>query len=167
MNQLVKGVLVVFLYALAAVAGVIAGLVVGGENIGVPLGILLAFVFCIAVAVVHSRISRKTAVNVEHEQMQGVTVSMVAFEGQTYTNVDDMPPQVREAYEKAMAVLSDSDQDGMPDILEGAIQVIDLRGQEAAEDRMLRLEEAKKMLEMGLITEEDYEATKAQILSEM
>ena len=62
-------------------------------------------------------------------QVDGQTVGAVVYEGQSYTNVDDMPPHVREAYGKAMTALGDADGDGIPDILQGGAQVIDLRQQ--------------------------------------
>jgi len=39
--------------------------------------------------------------------------------GQTYNSIEEMPPQVRQAYEQAMSVLADRDGNGIPDILEG------------------------------------------------
>ena len=44
---------------------------------------------------------------------------MLVFNGKTYSGVEDMPPEVRRAYEEAMAFLADKDHDGIPDILEG------------------------------------------------
>jgi len=38
--------------------------------------------------------------------------------GQTYNSIEEMPPQVRQAYEQAMSVLADRDGNGIPDILE-------------------------------------------------
>jgi hypothetical protein len=43
----------------------------------------------------------------------------IIINGQNYDSPDDMPPQVRESYLKAMEVLKDSDGNGIPDILEG------------------------------------------------
>jgi hypothetical protein len=100
-------------------------------------------------------------------QVSGQTVSAVVHEGQSYTNVDDMPPHVREAYEKAMTAFSDADGDGIPDILQGGAQVIDLRKQRQEGGGVQRLKELKEMLDAGLITLEEYEAKKNEILTEL
>jgi hypothetical protein len=39
--------------------------------------------------------------------------------GKTYASLDEMPPEVRQAYDQAMGVLRDENQNGIPDILEG------------------------------------------------
>lgn len=39
--------------------------------------------------------------------------------GQSYDSLEEMPPDVRHAYEQAMSLLGDEDKDGIPDILEG------------------------------------------------
>ena len=44
----------------------------------------------------------------------------VMHEGKVYTRVEDMPPDLRQKYEKAMSLLGDADQNGVPDILESA-----------------------------------------------
>jgi hypothetical protein len=64
------------------------------------------------------------------------------------------------------AAPADTGDSGIPEILEG-IQVIDLRSQRPSEGRVQRLKELKDMLDAGLITAEEYEAKKADILSEM
>jgi len=46
-------------------------------------------------------------------------VNKIIFNGQEYTNVGEMPAEVRKAYEQAMGVFADKDRDGTPDILEG------------------------------------------------
>jgi hypothetical protein len=43
----------------------------------------------------------------------------ILVNGQSYDSPDDMPPNVRDAYLKAMEVLHDSDGNGIPDFLEG------------------------------------------------
>ena len=100
-------------------------------------------------------------------QVSGQAVGAVVYEGQSYTNVDDMPPHVREGYGKAMAALSDADGDGIPDILQGGAQVIDLRQQRQEGGGVQRLKELKEMLDAGLITLEEYEAKKNEILAEL
>lgn len=39
--------------------------------------------------------------------------------GKTYASLDEMPPEVRQAYEQTMGMLRDENQNGFPDILEG------------------------------------------------
>jgi hypothetical protein len=43
----------------------------------------------------------------------------ISFNGREYSSVEDMPPDVRQKYEKAMSLLGDANQNGVPDILEG------------------------------------------------
>jgi hypothetical protein len=46
----------------------------------------------------------------------------IIFNGKTYTQVEDMPPDVRQAYEQAMAQFADRNKNGIPDIFEGRTQ---------------------------------------------
>jgi hypothetical protein len=41
------------------------------------------------------------------------------YKGKTYASIDDMPPDIREIYKRAMGILVDNDHNGVPDILEG------------------------------------------------
>lgn len=43
----------------------------------------------------------------------------ITINGQTYSSVEEMPPDVRRQYEFAMGALADEDANGIPDILEG------------------------------------------------
>jgi hypothetical protein len=43
----------------------------------------------------------------------------ITVNGQTYSSVEQMPPDVRRQYEMAMGFLADKDGNGIPDILEG------------------------------------------------
>ncbi|NMB55253.1 MAG: hypothetical protein GYA15_11180 [Leptolinea sp.] len=43
----------------------------------------------------------------------------IIVNGKVYTNPDDVPPEVRAAYQKALEMLHDSDKNGIPDFLEG------------------------------------------------
>ena len=45
--------------------------------------------------------------------------AVFVFNGRTCARVEDMPPEVRRAYEETMAILPDEDKDGVPDIFEG------------------------------------------------
>src|SRR5438128_2609710 len=47
--------------------------------------------------------------------------NVINFNGTTYNSVEDMPPDVRQAYEQVMGVLKDENQNGVPDMLEGMI----------------------------------------------
>ena len=44
--------------------------------------------------------------------------SKIIFNGREYASVNEMPPDVRQAYERVMKTLADSDGDGVPDVLE-------------------------------------------------
>jgi hypothetical protein len=50
----------------------------------------------------------------------------IIFNGKTYTSVESMPEEVRQAYQQALAQFADADKNGIPDILErgGAGNVI-------------------------------------------
>ena len=43
----------------------------------------------------------------------------IIFNGREYSSADDMPPDVREAFEGTMRLAADSDRDGVPDVFEG------------------------------------------------
>lgn len=43
----------------------------------------------------------------------------IVFNGQEYNSVDEMPPEARQAYEQAMSVFADKNQNGTPDLFEG------------------------------------------------
>jgi hypothetical protein len=44
----------------------------------------------------------------------------IVFNGREYSGVDEMPLDVREAYERMTSVLADADGDGTPDLFEGS-----------------------------------------------
>lgn len=46
----------------------------------------------------------------------------ILFNGKTYRSLEDMPPGVRQAYESVMQVLADKNQNGLPDLFEGALR---------------------------------------------
>ena len=48
------------------------------------------------------------------------TFTSITVNGQTYSNIDEMPPDVRRQYEQAMSLLADRNNDGIPDAFEGA-----------------------------------------------
>jgi hypothetical protein len=45
----------------------------------------------------------------------------IIFNGKTYNSIDDMPPEARQAYEKALALLADQNANGVPDFLDGLL----------------------------------------------
>ena len=51
------------------------------------------------------------------------TYKSITINGQTYSSVEQMPPDVREQYEKAMSMLADVNRNGIPDVLEGLIHL--------------------------------------------
>ena len=91
----------------------------------------------------------------------------IIYNGQVYTSIDDMPADARRAYDKVMAAFADSDANGIPDILEGIPQVVNLGRQRGSQSRLQRLRELKEMLDVGLIRPQEYEEKKAGILSDM
>lgn len=103
-------------------------------------------------------------------QQGGAFFSSIVVNGQTYARPEDMPPDIRRAYEQSMAVFADKDGNGVPDLLDNlgaaagaSAQVIDLSGG----DRVARLQELKRMLDAGLITSQEYEAKKGEILAKL
>jgi len=47
------------------------------------------------------------------------TKTTITVNGQTYHSVEEMPPDVRQQYEKIMAMMADKNHNGVPDVLEG------------------------------------------------
>lgn len=48
-------------------------------------------------------------------------MSPIIFNGVTYASVQEMPADVRKAYEETVGIFSDKNQNGVPDIFEGAM----------------------------------------------
>jgi hypothetical protein len=48
-------------------------------------------------------------------------MAKIVVNNTSYNNIEEMPPEVRQAYERAMGILADKNGNGMPDILEGAL----------------------------------------------
>src|ERR1700757_2317411 len=48
-------------------------------------------------------------------------MATITVNGKTYDRVDDMPPEIRQAYDQAMGLLADKNQNGIPDIAEGLL----------------------------------------------
>lgn len=100
-------------------------------------------------------------------QTPGIQTKIV-FNGQEFSGPNDMPPETRKAYEQVMSgVLADSDSDGIPDIIEngaGTALFTDVRtlGREDPSESLTKL---NQMRDAGLITEQEYEAKRTEILS--
>jgi hypothetical protein len=86
----------------------------------------------------------------------------IIFNGREYSGPEEMPAEARAAYERAMSVFADSDRDGVPDLFEGLAP--QAKTQEGIAERLTRL---RGLRDAGLITDEEYEAKKAEILSEL
>ncbi len=48
-------------------------------------------------------------------------MATIIFNGQVYNSLEEMPAEARQAYEQAMSILADRNQNGVPDILEGVL----------------------------------------------
>jgi hypothetical protein len=98
------------------------------------------------------------------------TFQTIVVNGQTYTNVDDMPADVRQAYEKMAGLFGDANRDGMPDLFEALGTVATQMGQDPQAlrgDPATRLRKLDELRASGLISEQEYQAKRAQILAEM
>lgn len=91
----------------------------------------------------------------------------IVFNGQEYSSPDQMPAEVRRVYEQIMSgVLADADRDGIPDIMEGGRSSVfaDVRTL-AREDPAETLRKLNEMRDGGLITDQEYETKRAEIIS--
>ena len=91
------------------------------------------------------------------------TPARIIVNGREYAGPEEMPPETRAAYEGAMGVFADSDGDNIPDLFEG----LGVRARPPADDAAARLTKLKSLLDAGLITTQEYEAKRAEILSEL
>jgi hypothetical protein len=46
----------------------------------------------------------------------------IHFNGKTYNSIEEMPPEARQAYEQALALLADQNANGLPDFVDGLMQ---------------------------------------------
>lgn len=46
--------------------------------------------------------------------------SRIIFNGKSYNDASEMPPEVRQAYERVLGLLADANRNGVPDLLESA-----------------------------------------------
>jgi Short C-terminal domain len=95
----------------------------------------------------------------------------IVFNGQEYSSPEEMPAEIRQVYERTMAtVLADADRDGVPDLFEpGAITTVFQTDVQARtlDDPADKLRKLKEMRDSGLITEQEYESKKTEILNRM
>ena len=102
-------------------------------------------------------------------QTPGIQTKIV-FNGQEFAGPNDMPPETRKAYEQVMSgVLIDSDRDGIPDIVEnGAGTALFTNVQTLGrKDPSESLKKLNEMRDAGLITEQEYETKRQEILSRL
>ena len=110
--------------------------------------------------------------NVSTNIKRVVSSETIIYQGKTYNNADDLPPEARSKYKKAMSTLADRDGDGIPDILQGSASNADITQADhstgtTASDSAEKLRKLKEMLDDGLITYQEYTAKKADILERM
>jgi Short C-terminal domain len=94
----------------------------------------------------------------------------IIFNGKEYPSVEEMPEEVRRTYEQAISgVLADSDRNGIPDLFErGGASVFQTEVMtRKLEDPAEKLKQLKDMRDSSLITEQEYETKKAEILARM
>lgn len=95
-------------------------------------------------------------------------IAQIGF-GESLT--DAQSAKLQNGLKMVAALMGDTDQDGMPDIIQAVLeeQGMILKNEEPVEQMMStkeRLGEVKRMFEAGLISEEEFEKTKNQILDE-
>jgi hypothetical protein len=136
-----------------------------------------------------------TATNVTMQQAQVYQIN-----GQTYTRLEDMPPEARAALQQISGMLGDANKNGIPDMLEqqGQQQISSMFGDankngipdmfeqgqtpvasgtpateqrsgasELSSSQMKALDRLKEMFDKQLITIQEYERKKAEILARM
>ena len=95
----------------------------------------------------------------------------IVFNGQEYSSPEEMPPDVRQVYDRTMStVLADTDRNGVPDIFETGSSKTVIQSDVLArtlEDPAEKLQKLKEMKDSGLITEQDYDSKKSEILNRM
>lgn len=91
--------------------------------------------------------------------------SRIVINGQTYSSVDEMPPEVRAQYEQAMSVaLAATNRDGILDFSRSARARHRIAGAISPSDPATRMKQLEEMRESGLITDAEYDTKRAQIL---
>jgi len=91
--------------------------------------------------------------------------SRIVVNGETYSSIDEMPPGVRAQYEQAMSLaLAATNRDGILDFPRGARVRNRLAGATTHSDPATRLKQLQEMKTSGLITDDEYEAKRTEIL---
>ena len=115
----------------------------------------------------------------------------IIFNGKEYSSPEDMPPEVRRIYDNAMTtVFADQNRDGIPDLFQGKsgstiahanvktnllddpdgktspLDDADMKTH-LLDDPAESLKKLREMKDAGLITDQDFETKKAEILSRM
>lgn len=93
----------------------------------------------------------------------------IVFNGQEFSSPNDMPPEIRKAYDQVMSgVLADANKNGIPDVMEGGRSGVfaDVRTL-AHEDPAETLRKLNEMRDGGLITDQEYETKRAEVISRM
>ncbi len=94
----------------------------------------------------------------------------IFFNGQEFSSPDDMPTEIRRAYDQVMTgMLADANHNSIPDIFEGGGGSSSFTGIRTLtpDDPAEKLKKLKEMRDSGLITAEEYETKRAEILSRM
>ncbi|MDH5606659.1 MAG: SHOCT domain-containing protein [Anaerolineae bacterium] len=100
------------------------------------------------------------------DKLKRMTDTKIIINGKEHASIDDLPAEQQEAYKKAMRIFIDEDGDKIPDILQkGGLAQITSAFTQA--DPQEKLEKLKKLLDAGLISQQDYDDKKAEILSRM
>jgi uncharacterized membrane protein len=101
----------------------------------------------------------------------GITPTSIEFNGEEYASPEEMPPGPRAAYKLAMkGLLSDVNHDGVPDIVNlmgGGKLFKASMGQGPAAEAVSRVKELEKMRDEGLITEDEYNSKRAEIIEQI
>lgn len=92
--------------------------------------------------------------------------SKIVFNGREFSSPDDMPPDIRQAYDQ---VFIDANRNNIPDIIEGGGGSSVFTGIRTLtpEDPAEKLKKLNEMRDSGLITNQEYETKRAEILARM
>lgn len=102
-------------------------------------------------------------------QVPGLQTKIV-FNGQEFSSPDDMPSDIRKAYDQVLGgMLIDANRNDIPDIVEGGGGSSVFTGIRTLtpDDPAEKLRKLREMRDSGLITTEEYDTKRAEILSRM
>lgn len=94
----------------------------------------------------------------------------IVFNGQEFSSPNDMPPEIRTAYDQVMGgMLADANGNNIPDVWEGGGGGSIFTGIKTLtpDDPADKLKKLKEMRDSGLITAEEYDTKRAEILSRL